>query len=207
MNQQHVPLALAFKGGREYLHGTDIFNQINLLLVREMATKDAYVQHIAFRKLAKRSCYLVFDNDNVYVRDANLIADVKLLSPTTRASFVARILESNAPVTQRTLYDEDSIITAAILEDEHRRVFINSGSKYSTIEVIVAITKHLHNSLYAVEVGKWLFGQLDLEKALPSIYSHIAIETKSLIGNRFTVNGIFVDGDHLGDIRFIVGKG
>lgn len=205
-NHQDSWLSLTFKGAREYLAGTDIFNQINVIIAAGTATKDTYIQRIVFRKLATRRCYLVLDNDNKYARDASLIADVKLLGPTTGASLSLRILEGDVPVTERSPYDEDSIVTAAVLDGDHRKIRINVESSYSTIEVIVALTKHLHNSLYAIENGKWLFAQLDLEQALPYVYSDITIENRSLIGNRFTVNSIILDGEYLGTIRFMVGN-
>jgi hypothetical protein len=53
--------------------------------------------------------------------------------------------------------------------------------------------------------GKWVFGQLDLAEPLSGDYRRLKIRLKQMIGGRFSVNEIIVDGHNIGTISFIVG--
>ncbi|MDR9425899.1 MAG: hypothetical protein RI567_11525 [Marinobacter sp.] len=75
---------------------------------------------------------------------------------------------------------------------------------FSLIENAVALTKHFHNWKWPLETGKWVFGQVVLNQALPSQCDVISIQNHQNIKNRFSRNKILVDQKEVGEIRFIV---
>ena len=114
------------------------------------------------------------------------------------------IRETDEPVIDSYPFDEDAITSGAVLEAE----IIRSGhaNPYTVIENIIALTKKLNYALSPNINGKWLFGQIDLKKALPTEWDSIKIERTICVGTSFSRNRIVIDGGDCGEIRFIGGK-
>ena len=79
-------------------------------------------------------------------------------------------------------------------------------SKFTPIEDVIVLTKHLNYAMSRILKGNWLFGQLDLTEPLIDNYRSLEIKMKYLIEGKFSVNDILIDGRTIGSIRFIMGK-
>ena len=101
-------------------------------------------------------------------------------------------------------YDEDGLVAPAVREGN--TIALRGRSQFTPIEEIIALTKRLNYELTPDVDGKWLFGQLDLDDTLPEEYSSLQITRTNVVGTRFSVNTIEIDGARFGDIRFIVGS-
>ncbi|MFY8285232.1 hypothetical protein AAEU31_17160 [Pseudoalteromonas sp. SSMSWG5] len=175
-----------FKGDRNYLHGTDTFDKISELLTNE------FITDISFRKTTVKQCV---------ISDLKISNVVSVIKTNIRTYYLC---ESDENITERYDFDEDALVSNAIIDD--KVVSMNMDSNYSFIENIVALTKLLNNNLDKPKYGKWLFGQYRSQIDNRNFSGKIEIESVKRIAGKFSENLIYLDGKLAGKIMFIVGQ-
>ncbi|MCT7655661.1 ketoacyl-ACP synthase III [Oceanimonas sp. NS1] len=113
------------------------------------------------------------------------------------------VVEESRAVIGRYPFDEDGLVEPAIIEGN--TIKITSLNQYNTIENVVALTKRINYKLSPDVDGKWVFGQVELIQKLPERFSTLEIVRVSERANKFSCNAIKIDGNEIGEIRFIVG--
>ena len=186
-----------FKGGRTYIHGTDLLQSVTQFLEAETG---GYLTEMSFRLFGDRQCAIMFSSPES--SETRVICQGRWYYSETVSDVKFWVVEQGEPVCGRYEFDEDSLCAGAELSgDTILRPF---NSKFSTIENIVALTKKLHNERLSITNGKWVFGQIVLTQRLPESSDKIAIQNYQNIKNRFSRNHILLDGQNIGEIRFIV---
>lgn len=188
---------LKYKGSRNYLHGSDIYNAINESLSIKFG---GHLSRLSFKRFARRHISLELTEPPTI--DDFMGAGLWKDSSDNRIQFW--LIETAAAVTDSLPFDEDSIIKAAKIDGE--TIFLQSSNEFSLIENIIALTKRLNYHLSPNVDGKWVFGRLDLDQALPNCWEDIAITRRIAVGNAFSRNSITVDDKLCGEIRFIGGR-
>ncbi|WOJ96931.1 hypothetical protein R0137_17065 [Congregibacter brevis] len=192
-----VLLKLKFKGNRNYLHGSDIYNTV----VRELSLRNGgRLKRLAFRSFSRTQVLLCWDTPgegSIKVGQGQWIAD-------SGSEFPFWIIETQVSIIEAYAFDEPSIVSKASIRDETLICDYHLG--YSPIENIIALTKRLAYHLMPVSSGKWIFGQLDLEADIDRDFRSIVIERQGHIANRFMRCSIHLDGAFVGNIRFILGN-
>lgn len=186
---------LEFKGQRNYIHGSDIYNSISEEL-SELGYD--YIKKLAFKSFARHQVRFTLDS-----AESTSAFAFGILS-TAQDSQKFYLIETDEPVTDRYPYDEALITDKAVIAGS--QITGKADNLYSVIENVIALTKQLNYQLSPDVSGKWLFGQLDLKMALPVEWRQIQISQKSCIANSFSRNLITIDGAAYGEIRFIVGE-
>lgn len=177
-----------FKANRNYIHGSDIFNNVSAFLGAE-----EYIKDISFRKFTNKHCILK-STEKV---DEKAICKIK----TNNSSYV--LVETNETADSHYEFDEDGLVNdSLIVENEIKMDF---DVKYSIIENIIALTKKLNYYIEPIVDGKWMFGQLKLSQTLPLSLKNIQITSTRRISNKFSENEVNIDGKVYGKILFIVG--
>lgn len=192
-------LELEYKGNRSYLHGSDLYMQINEWAAGQYEST-AYVRHLAFRNMAQHQCMLVLEPP-----DASDHVIAKAVVMTKDGDKKIWLIESEQAVTGRYDYDEESLVEKATLDVGGDTITLDQRIGFSVIEEIIALTKQLNNTLDPLEKGKWLFAQLDIDRPLKENCFQISIKRQQHIKGKFSVNTIMIDGNTNGKIRFIVG--
>ena len=191
----------SFKGNRTYIHGTDFFDVISSCLRRQLpAHQDGFITNLSFRQFAIRQCRIYLYSPPEI--KAECICQGLWCSGNTNKPIRFWVYEREGPVTERYEFDEKLICSGSELSKDRVGSFV--VPEFSSIENIVALTKHLHNAKWPLEQGKWVFGQIVLKLALPSQSETIEIQNSQPIKHRISRNKIFVDQREVGDIRFIV---
>lgn len=186
-----------FKGGRTYIHGTDLFQSVTQFLETR---KSGYLKEMSFRLFGDRQCAILFSAPDS--PDARIICQGRWHVSQEGLDVKFWVVEQGASVSDRYEFDEGGLCSGAeISEDKILRPF---DSKFSMIENIVALTKRLHSEKLPLTEGKWVFGQIILNERLPECSGQIQIENYQNIKDRFSRNRIVLDGRLVGDIRFIV---
>lgn len=143
-------LDLQFKGDREYLHGTDIFNETLTWLISqrgEIKDIDFTFHRLAAHQL-KAICGSTQEN----------IDPVAICSYTSGAGRErVFLIETDQEVTGRYPYPEDELVSKMEIDISTRRGVLHGDVAYSDIEVWVAMTKALHYKVFPHLQGKWLF--------------------------------------------------
>jgi hypothetical protein len=192
-----IMLDFKLKGQRNYIQGGDIVDHVDDYLKAQGIGR---LMRIAFRSFARNGCSLHFSqpqDPSGAVADGQYQGTDGVMKPYW-------LVEDGQPATERYVFDEELIVGSADVVGE--RIKLQSLTPFSMIENIIALTKKLNYQLCPITSGKWVFGQLILLEPLPDTYTQIEIERKSLIAGRFSNNAMYIDGRHIGDMRFIVGK-
>jgi hypothetical protein len=196
-------LELSFKGSRDYLQGGDIFNALKNVVPIVSNHKEAFICRLSFRNFAKMACELTTDPPNELT---TIIGEVRFAFPNELGHLDAWVVLTDIPVRQRKPFDEDLLLASAKFDQVNRSASLISRSEWTAIEEIIALTKYLNYAVNPNVKGKWVFGQLDLKQDLLDNYLKLDVKMINLIPGRFSVNNIFIDGDYVGSIRFIVSK-
>lgn len=194
-------LRLSYKGTREYLHGSDIFNALSCVANEVTGHVDAFVDRLTFRRFARFACELTTEQP---ANSSMVVGQVRFKLPDS-SHLSAWLVETDIAVTDRRPFDEDRLLANARLDQEQRSARLPDRSEYSPIEDVIALTKYLNYAVSPEVDGKWVFGQLDIAEPLTENYQALEIKMKSLIAGRFSANDILIDGHRIGSMRFIVG--
>lgn len=189
-------LYLKYKGSRNYLHGSDIYNAIDDLL---NARFSGHLACLVFKRFARNQIELQFEKPD---DSSQLLGHgAWQILPGEMVQFWLQ--ETPQHVTESYPFQEEPITQPAEIDGTMIRG--KRANAYSLIENIIALTKCLNYALTPDVNGKWLFGQLNLEKALPTEWDEIVVRRGVAVGNRFSRNQIEIDGGDFGEIRFIGG--
>lgn len=188
-----VPLDLPFKGNRQYLHGTDIFDAVISL------TKPRHGVAFRFHRLMRNPI------DLVPIADAGKGADeaagyyVRYGANGTKRIWHFREAHARR-ITGRVPYDESDVVSDAIYEADN--IESPGPSTYSFIERAVALHKALLRRRENSDgPGAWLFTHLDLTN-VPSNPVRIRLKLSGFLGTKMAKSTIECDGEPLGQITF-----
>ena len=187
---------LKLKGGRTYLHSTDFYDW----LMGDVCEGDEWVTKLVFKKIISHQCEIVWEKP-----EDQSSGFFELWNRQADSIERGWLVETSEAAVKRYDYDEDSLVSVAEIDDEGQSIHMNRQCSASTIEVIVALTKRLHNTLFPLSNGKWLVGQLEFLGPLPISYKTVGVNVDRIIKGKFSVCSITIDGDTVGSIRFIVG--
>lgn len=187
-------LLFRFKGDRNYIHGSDIFDDLEQWLKKQ----GKYIQELSFRSFSDKHLACVFSEPADEIK-----AEGKALDSEGKQTLFW-LIETSQPVVERYPFDEDAITSHAQITG--KTIEASATDTYSVIEQVIALTKALNYSLTPDIDGKWVFGQLRLKETLPEEAQHFVIRQKTLLGGRFSTQEIKLDDRVVGDIRFITSK-
>ena len=191
MEQQ---LEFAFKGSRNYVHGTSLFNAA-LDVARGQGVAAGTID-LAFKHMITTPRCLV-----------------ALGKPGPQDAVAARILDDAgnslelginpahgdaAGEVQRMAYDEAAICRDS--EISSTSITLASSSHDDAIEVLVALCKKMHQA--SIDgTKKWVFSRYRGTVPLPTL-ENIEIVTTKRVGVRLTCNAVYVGEHKIGDMFF-----
>lgn len=191
-------LDLKFKGGRDYLHGTDIFSStLNCLSAHYGKIKDI---DFAFHRQAHKQLKLVL-SDSPLQDGAVSVCSFSIDGIRKRAG----LYETQYAVTERYPYPEDEIVNSMDIDIVGRKGELQGEVVYSDIEIWVAMTKALHYRVFPHLKGKWFFvrGRFH-EYTLSSVAKRREIVIASSFNDKLTRSEAMQDGVKLGEIYFSI---
>lgn len=201
--QQNIltfPSSLCFKGGRNYLHGTDIVWSL-------MCSLDSLAQvklDIKFHGISHHQLRWI-EVDEVELDEAAKVTGVlELKDKKVRFKF----LESDMPVTCKNYYDESAIVASCDVNLQNRAIILTRSVNANVIEKIVAMQKSLLQSLFPDIVGKWYFTRLEVSDlgALSLASGQLELKFIKNFNFRLTKSDIFFGQKHLASIYFSLVK-
>lgn len=197
------PIAYQFKGGRDYVHGTDIYTSITHTVAKHYCCSAPVVLtqfKLAIRKQCQHHCRLdVSSVDSKLSRPAAAVVEFQFRSGDHR--YVGWLSETQMPVTENYAYSEDRAMNACLVVENT----VNSVNTYelSTIENLVAATKRLHAAQFPDVCGKWFFSRLELPQLLPDQQDQqLTLALNQSVGQRLTRSDIHIANEPFGSIYF-----
>ncbi|WP_337881103.1 hypothetical protein [Rheinheimera sp.] len=187
-------------GNRTYVRGTD-FYRVTQEFSQKNCPEGTVLKQLIFRKFTGNQCELTFTEP---ASDVVCQGQFALPTGTLQPFWWIELPEA---VIGRNVFDEDSLVASASISPPGNSILMEKPpGNFGTIEVIVALTKKLHNQSYPLQQGKWVFAQLNLSDNLPIDYKQVEVRICNVIQQRFSVSSIDIDNRLYGQIRFIVGE-
>lgn len=187
-------LNFCFKGNRTYIQGPDIMAE----LLKSFSGKAISEIDVKFHGISETNLSLIAGDE---LTDAKV--NISLLIDAEEQLF--QMVENGKKIDCRYEYDEDSLVRHYELDIDEQQVHLNAKTGYSFYENLVAMNKHLLQSLYPEEQGKWYFTRIEQTKLI----SDDALITVKLIKNfnfRLTKSDILLDGEKIGNVYFTMVK-
>ncbi|KMJ88302.1 hypothetical protein ACH58_23340 [Achromobacter xylosoxidans] len=192
-------LDLSFKGDRNYLHGTDIFDTL-LAWLREQGFEIIEGLDLSFHQMATST--LRAELDLVDARDVKNAAILSFASQGSRHRVSLR--ETAKAVTGRRPYPEDRLVADAEFDATTQAIRVeNCLPGYSAIEYWIALTKAMHLRALPHVSGKWLFVRARFPRLdAPLECVRPAVQLTSNYQDKLTRSEVSLDGRKFGDIYF-----
>lgn len=194
-------LSFRYKGDRNYVHGTDIFQAVRNWLAGNGYTDIVNVE-LSFHKIIRSNLRCRLVEGTSVIENENFAALFRFQYKDS--DFTILLWEDETPVTERYPYSEAEITDAAVVEPVEKKISLSQHLEYTPIEKIVALNKYLLTSLFSDQEGKWYFGKLELQKDFLNLPADSAFELKleRNMGVRYTKSSIKVEGESIGYIYF-----
>lgn len=160
---ERIRLSICFKGGRDYLHGTDIYNEVTKR-IKDDAREGGF--ELSFHGLMRTDVEL----SDTKPQDKEALKFVcKYVSRNNRRKMLFGVA-TDTPVNCRVKYCEDKIRNLAALRLDTKEIVLAAPSPYSFIENAVALNKYLLEELFPAAAGKWLMTRVQIKKTPDEIY-------------------------------------
>ncbi len=194
---------LKFKGSRDYLHGTDVYECAVDVLRQRWPAIDGRCR-FAFHRMTRVPLSAIIDTFAVGVaRPGNCVAEMHVTGGAAQAS--VWFVERGGDVGGRYPYDEEAVVRDCTIKGN--RIALTSPPPSRTmVEIVVAMTKQLHNAVSLPQKGKWLFTRLDLKRLFdPADAPMLSVTLVSPARAAVTRSDIASGSQQLGSIYFSVG--
>ncbi len=197
---ERVALSFLFKGNRNYIHGTDIYNEITNAICSRRSVRDINVLRMKMRKLVRKQCHLLLGHSGEKLKVPD-DSPADILISTAGGDIHGYLLETGRDINSRYAFDEEAIRSRCSLN--HDSVSVSGLSTYTAIEVGVVMTKLLHRKLFPDVQGKWLFTQLEMNRLFsPEDSSRLVIKFTHNFNYALTKSSIHSGTSELGRIYF-----
>jgi hypothetical protein len=193
--QKKESLEFSFKGTRNYVHGTDIYNKMIDLLKDDLLNKNF---DLSFHGIAKNNINL----SEIKPDDESLLKFVCKYTNNDLGKKVLFATEDNTTIISRYDYPEDDICRLSELNIERQEVLLNSNSSFSFIENSVALNKYLLETLFPNVNGKWYFTRLQLRNIPTNKFYPLKLLLKANFNFKLTKTEIFISDKSVGYIYF-----
>lgn len=188
---ESILIPAKYKGERNYIHGTDIFN----FLIQNISNISFPIK----MKLHKKSCHELraILTKNHITQKNKPVGFFK--TGIGESSLIYVLTETQKKVSERYNYNEQNILAKGVFYKDI--AILENHTGYSFIENIVAINKKLLDLNFNNQRLKWFFTQISLEK-IPSSKGKSKLHLNSHLGTKLVSTDIYSDGIKIGNINF-----
>ncbi len=188
-----IALDIPFRGGRDFVHSTDLFAALDELAGKFLAPR-AHLKNLTLRRQAHRQVAAHF------LPHPDAFGSFALALP--RQTLEGWLVERAAPITRSIAFDEAVISQAAV--NEPGRVFLPAPVKgYSGFEQMIVLFKMLCAQIHP---GRWMFVGIDLNRALGGETS-LAVNRAQTVLGRLVDAYLDQDGETVGRVRMVLAMG
>jgi hypothetical protein len=194
---------MCFKGQRDYLQGADIFNALSRAMTGAAAKNALQPFTLAMHNFARCQCDLFLldgeGGDSRLHMPESRVADFTLGAGSDET--VGWLSESERPVKCRYPFDESEIARHCKLAE--KEIVFSGQSSYTSMDILVSITKQLHLILFPPAKGRWIFTKLQVDHLLlPQDADGLRVNFLQNFNNRLTKSSLRKYAEPLGFIYF-----
>ena len=193
-----IPLSFCFKGERDYVQGTDIYEAV-ADLAREHIGQELRQLRLSIHRFLRTQADLYWSNEPPAARPPEAVADFSAFGVGVCTS--GWLLERARQIECRKPYDEGPVRENSVFTGTS--VSLRASSGLSPIETLVSMTKHLHNRAVPAAPARWIFSRLDIRRLLrPEDAAGLTVRLVDNLHGRLTRCNVEVGGEALGQIYF-----
>jgi hypothetical protein len=198
-------LNLCYKGERQYIHGTDMLNKSVELLREQFQGEFAGFDFTIHRMSDSNLSLCLYPHDQApELIEQDIVA---LKFDAAGESWEARLKETEDQPDCRYPFDEESIVRLCAINSAERSIQLQHEAQYSTIEILVAMTKALHLDVYPGLDANWMFCRWESPHwPLGVSLNGACVRLLQALGTRLTRSEVSLDGVILGHIYFCTGN-
>jgi hypothetical protein len=191
-------LEIPFKGDRNYLHSTDVYNALCKYVGEHYKISEIEKTRLIFKEIAQQPLRVVFSQHNTNPK-AIFFCEIE------NEKFRGELIQREGVIKSRISFHEEKIIEKCSFDKSQSSIFLDEldDLEFSPIEVVVAVNKCLHLKYFDQCNGKWLFTEICTKKPLYEMsFKKLKITLKNCLGTKLTRSSIFLDDDEFGYICF-----
>jgi hypothetical protein len=195
---KYKDLELCFKGDRDYLHGTTLFDSVMEWIIDTYQDKtitklDASFHHLVHRQVA------LYDTP---VEEDESVGIFSFFVDGERKKIFLH--ETDTPVRVRIACSEEQIREEIVIDFSKQQATLHQLQGFSDMELWVFMIKELHYNIYPDLEGKWLFVRAQFPAYGQQIHpvQKLVVRVLSNFQNKLTRSGLFVNDDKVGEIYF-----
>ncbi|MFD1007297.1 hypothetical protein [Oceanisphaera ostreae] len=185
-------LKFVFKGSRNYVHGTSLFNALEHA-AEQRGLPEGKI-NVSFKKMIH-----------------NPLCTLEERMPNTDDSVAAKIISSDGVIialcineaadvgiTVRQEFDEPEVCRGAVLGENS--IVQENPHHQDRIELLVSLCKKMHQA-FIDDTKKWVFSRYDGQFPIPSPHK-VELRITKQVGTRLTCSDVLVNDKKIGDMYF-----
>ena len=189
-----------YKGGRSYVHGTDIIPAIEKIAGE--TSERLFLSKISFhRPLINEGLLLVGTNLIDTVDKEQVSGSGKLISQNgLEKDFL--LIDSPIPIVDFRPFNEDKLYCEFGKQENVENTLVKLNETFTLMEHISIGMKRFCEYL-APQHSRWWFANFEKQQKLPESFQELKIVRKRITLGRFISASILVDGTELGQCDFV----
>lgn len=187
-------LNCSFKGERDYVQGGDVFNLVSDYF---LLNNSGFLHTLVLKSIARNKIGLLLNSPS---GNYSIIGHGKWVCDSIIIPFW--LVDTDFEICDQNPFDESVIISDIDLIEI--KISSTGYCGFTLIENIISLTKCLCYASTPLSNGKWIFAQISLLGSLRKRWSQIIIKQTTCLHGKFARNEIEIDGNFIGEIRFIV---
>jgi len=192
-------LDLCYKGTRDYVHGTDIFNACMKSLSTE--TELPEIIDMSIHAIMRNQLCILSQTQPSSSEKFSVI--FKFSRNGIENTLYLKEIEDE--IKCRYEYNEEGIVEKAMINSVVKSITLEPMKQFSVIEKVVALNKKLLSSIFKDISGKWFFARIKLKEVplfVRGADSAITVALKRNLDFKITDSTIIMDDKIVGNIYF-----
>lgn len=195
-------LRFCFRGNRSYVHGPDICSSLSDYISNKIGSDQIKAVDIVCHKLVSKNLQIEIFRNRDIVDKERAVTTVSFLK--NHDKYILLCKESSLDVNCRTDYPEEIIVNQCSLVLSEKKIILTDRLEFNVFQIVVAMTKALHHSIFPDATGKWIFTRLQTNRLLMNKeeYKNISLSHSHNFNYKLTKNEIYLNGNKIGYIYF-----
>lgn len=187
-----------------YIHGTDMLNAVWRATAAQTGAVE--IRHLNFmiNRMTLHNLQLELELGGQHPAVTEVLPPVATLSfEAAGAPWHGTLVEEPGEPVGRYPYDEESIVARCRVNPEDRSIVLPGEPLFTPIEMVVSMTKALHQALFPNASGRWVFCRWESEYwPLAAPLADLSVMLTQALGTRLTKSAVVFSGERVGWVYF-----
>ena len=194
-------IIIPFKGARNYVYASDVFQQIIGVLNTNFPNKEIAQIDFSTHKMASSNLE-IFVYDNLQ----NKTDDIQAMFNFTvdGKNYYCIIKETGDPINSREEYPEEKLYKTFNLDFDKKTIYTTEKYDYSTLDIYTSMNKLLLTNLFSDNTTGWLSVRVKINKIFAEDYKKLTVKFYKNFASRYFCSNLFIDEIQIGQLFFSI---